>query len=162
MCVCALYNTNTSASKLRLTYYCFLFLPSSLLLSSPLLSSPCCGGFVCKELHRVRLSCNINGLLMDYGMVSAGLRERGGPPDAPPLLTAWPTQLNYSSNPPSWMLPVLSVSTTRELCAVSTLFAVRLSERVSVRKCECAHRGSYNPAVEGKERLSKCFQLTCP
>lgn len=54
-----------------------------------------------EELHRVRLCCNINGLLMDYGMVSAGLRKSGGLPDAPPLLTAGPTQLNYSSNVPS-------------------------------------------------------------
>lgn len=102
--VCVLHATNSSTLKTS----------SSLTLClTPLLSSPCCGGFVCKELHLVRLSCNINGLLMDYGMVSAGLRERGGPPDAPPLLTAWPTQLNYSSHPTSRMLPVLSVSTTR-------------------------------------------------
>lgn len=76
-----------------------------------------------EELHNVRLCCNINGLLMDYGMVSAGLRKRGGPPAAPPLFTAGPTQLNYSSNPPLWMLPVLPVS-TRDLCAVCTLFTV--------------------------------------
>lgn len=76
-----------------------------------------------EELHNVRLCCSINGLLMDYGMVSAGLRKRGGPPDAPPLFTAGPTQLNYSSNPPLWILPVLPVS-TRDLCAVCTLFTV--------------------------------------
>lgn len=72
--------------------------------SSPLLLH--CGRFAHGELHSVRPCCNINALLMDYGMVSAGLRERGGPPDAPLLLTARPTQLNYSSSPPSWMLPV--------------------------------------------------------
>ena len=99
-----------------LTYYYFLFI---LLLSSPPLTMLWC---VCApRARRVRYSCNINGLLMDYGMVSAGLREREGPPDAPSLLTAWPTQLNYSSDLPSWVVPVLSVSTTRGLRAVCTL-----------------------------------------
>lgn len=152
VCVCArlgqvedeLYNPSYPLRR-GLTYYCFNPLPPFLLsysfslsclpfpplLCSPLLLWPCCGGFVHEELHRVRLCCNINGLLMDYGMVSAGLREREGPPDAPPLLTAGPTQLNYSSNPPSWMRPVLSFSTTRDLCAICTLV---LCERVSVRK----------------------------
>lgn len=40
------------------------------------------------------------------------------------LLTAGPTQLNYSSSQPSWMLPVLPVSTTRDPragCAVVVL-----------------------------------------
>lgn len=85
---------------------CLPFLSSSRtssFFSSPLLSSvlwPCGDGTTHRELHYVRLCCNINGLLMHYGMMSARLRRRRGrrrgePPDAPPLSTAGPTHLNY-------------------------------------------------------------------
>lgn len=149
--------------RLGMTYFFLnLILLLSCLPSPPLLSIlwPCCGRVLHEELHCVRLCCNINGLLMDYGMVSAGLRERGGPPDAPPLLTAGPTPLNYSSDPPPWMLPVLPASTTRERCAVCTLLLCEPVKRWG--ECEKWLGVKYSTAASGGGGGSKCFRLTCP
>lgn len=69
-----------------------------------------------EETHRDRGRCNINVLLMDYRVVSAGLSEGDGPPDARPLFTAGTTHLNYSSDTPPCTLPVLTVGTTEDPC----------------------------------------------
>lgn len=98
--------------------------------------------------------------------MSAGLRKREGPPDAPPLLTAGPTQLNYSSNPPSWMLPVLFVSTTGDLCAVRTLLCEWVHEWVSerVNECEKVRESRLREGTKTQQLRGgcKCFRLTCP
>lgn len=105
-----------SFSPTPFTFPIYLFL-----LSSPLLSS-----FDHVVLSLCTKSCAVSGsaaILMVYWWTMGWWVLGWGREKALQmhLLTAGPTQLNYSSNPPSWMRPVLSFSTTWYLCAVCTL-----------------------------------------